>query len=652
MGKLKRNRNNRKARVNPLGEKKVGKEDQRDENTRKSKILPLINNLKSSVPNEKSMALGALTVICEDARMRKLCLREKLVPLIMEQCLNDSNDEIVVEAFGLLRNLGIEEGYDVITYYWRQNIWVALEAGLNKIEKSFKFLAENKALPDNNAGLAKKVDEKAKIQLLYDFTENILSMVLVLAGGSDSLYDNVFQRIDPVLRFVIDLINWNTPNIKTSLKLHNTLLEFIYEFSTESFEFIEKLNVFGNFNVQLLTAGPEKNLLGRGYVEGIKYQIYESEQNVPSSEKKEQVFKTLTNISHILADVDLNSIKTNFATPDNANDPITKPIEAGSGEEKMQDIDQQISGDTPEKTQAKDDIQLLEVSIDLFTSIWEFLATIEGLQPVTLGDDLVNVIFKGVYPILSELIQFDIRNNHILQLSNKILICFNNLCWLMLSSETIPSEWFEISTKLWELAIQISTNTQSLQVLKNCLNVCWAIIKTIGPAINLSPEMINGLIAKCNGMDVARGEGKDALDHFEFILSSVGFLGSSAQVISNIEITKNISDFLLSLINGFTSKEFIDGTTIISTEDKTKAYEVVIESLDLFYDIFGDAEYPYDLPVFVQGDYLSKLRALEPQVKDMYKKIDKNKFKELKSRGEETWNNMNRFIEYKASERR
>lgn len=120
MGKLKRGRKNQKARVNPIAnnsKKNFDKQEIKDENTRNSKILPLINNLKSSVPNDKTMALGAITVLCEDERMRKLLLKEKLVLIIMEQCLNDSNDEIVVESFGLLRNIGIEEGYEVTKFY-------------------------------------------------------------------------------------------------------------------------------------------------------------------------------------------------------------------------------------------------------------------------------------------------------------------------------------------------------------------------------------------------------------------------------------------------------------------------------------------------------------------------------------------------------
>ena len=65
MGKLKKGRRNQKARLNPIGTnpKASSKDEKRDENTRQSKILPLINKLKSTVANDRSMALGAITVL-------------------------------------------------------------------------------------------------------------------------------------------------------------------------------------------------------------------------------------------------------------------------------------------------------------------------------------------------------------------------------------------------------------------------------------------------------------------------------------------------------------------------------------------------------------------------------------------------------------
>lgn len=647
MGKLKRSRNNRKARLNPLGDRKPsGKDETKDDVTRKSKIVPLINNLKSSVANEKSMALGALTVICEDQRMRKICLKEKLVPAIIEQCLRDENDEIVVEALGLLRNLAIEEGYDIITYLWRQDIWAMLESGLARVATSFKYLAEDKVPADaNTVGLAKKVDDKAKVQLLYDFTENIISMVVVLASGSEDLYDQVLSRIDPILALVLELLQWNTPLVRTSLKLHNTLLDFLYEFSTELRAFLEKLSQSDVFQSLQLLFGSEKNRLGRGYIEGITYQIYETSAIEVAEDTVSQrpVRDRLEGIVNIMRGIDLVQLRQSLGATDNATHPL-QASEQKPSLDKPENIDQQISGDTPQKVQAKDDLQLLEMAIDVFTSAWEFLAN--GPVERTLTDEVVEIITKTIYPSLVELLKFDTANKSVLQLTDKILVCFNNMAWLMVTRESIPSVWFELSLQLWDVVVALSRQLESLETQKNCLNVCWAVAKAVGPAVSplITTEMVDELVAKCMAQE-------QSLHSLEFILAALGLLGTAAPRLSNVAVIKSISDFILSLMDGFTSSDFVANAQIDS-EQRSNANEIVVESLDLFFDLFADAEFAYDLPIFVEGGYLSKLRKLEPQVKEMYKRIDKKKEPHVKATAEDAWQNLTRFIQYKESERR
>lgn len=649
MGKLKRGRKNQKARVNPLANNKkktVDKQDIKDETTRNSKILPLIEKLKSSIPNEKSMALGAITVLCEDDRMRKLLMKEKLVPIIMEQCLNDSNDEIVVESFGLLRNIGIEEGYDITKYYWRSNIWTAIEAALQKIETSFKYLEESKSLPlgpstDDNKPKDKKSIDKSKTQLLFDFTENILSLIVVLASGSEDLYDSVFQKIDPVLKLIISLLNWNIPTMRTSLKLFNSLLDFIYEFASESTEFIQKLNDSPEFDLSKLvehlsTTSQSKNTLGKVYVEGIKFHLYEELGQTDDKNAASTII--LNNLISSIITIDIEKLRDNLAVVDNANQPIQK-----RAPEEMQDIDQPLGGDSKEATQAKTDIQTLEIAIDIITSIWAYISLNEEdfLAPVSLSPDLINAILKSAYPSLIELLKFEHQNNGALELLDKIIVCLNNLCWLFLSAEHIPVQWFEDSSQLWDLIISISAGNENTLIQKDCLNICWAMTKILGPEIKskVNHEMIDGLISKCDQLVKLPENNADTTITLEFILCAVGFLGCIAPVIGNTNITGQISQFLLSTAQYFTAQD----------RDIT-ACEITIECLNLIYEIFGDKSYDYDYEVFVKNDYNSKLQALEPSVKLMYKNIDKNKLRHLKVRAEETWLNLGRFIAYKESE--
>ena len=109
---------------------------------KQSKIGPLIDKLKSLVLNDKSMAIGVINVLAEDEQMRQELINNDIVLVLMQYCLNDANasEDILIESFGLLRNLIIEEGYDIIQFIWDNDIWTIVENNLNKINISFNYL--------------------------------------------------------------------------------------------------------------------------------------------------------------------------------------------------------------------------------------------------------------------------------------------------------------------------------------------------------------------------------------------------------------------------------------------------------------------------------------------------------------------------------
>lgn len=51
--------------------------------------------------------------------------------------------------------------------------------------------------------------------------------------------------------------------------------------------------------------------------------------------------------------------------------------------------------------------------------------------------------------------------------------------------------------------------------------------------------------------------------------------------------------------------------------DKTTKPSVVVEALNLLFDVYSDAEFDYDLPVFVQGGFLNNLKQLFSSVRSM-----------------------------------
>lgn len=637
MGKLRKGRRNQRGRINPVARKDgstPSKQDIKDETTRQNKIVPLIGQLSSSAPNDRSVALNAITVLSEDSRLRKLLLKERLIPVIMEQTLNDSNDELVVESFGLLRNLTIEEGYEVAKYLWRSNIWSAIESALSKVQSTLQFLASDK-----------KLDQK-RTYMFYDFVENILSLIVLIASCSQDLYESIYSKIEPVVTLTIDILNWNCQKLR-SVKLVNVALDFLYEFSSDSAEFVISLAKIPSFDLNKLAEAvnlptQESNILGKVYIEGLRFHFMEVQGNYNTT-KNDACSQVIQKLFSIISPIDLNEVKLQLSTTDNAEQPLKKPTE----DEKPRDVDVPFGGESAEKTLAKSYLQAIEISLDLLTSICELLALNEQdpLQSVSLEENVTSVLLATAYSSCLHLLKFDRENEHILKLTLKLLVAFNNMSWLFLSCSTIPVEWFNKIPDLW-LEIELSSQSDDLEIQKTTLSIMWAITKVVGPEIRekISLENVKALLLKStNIISASTSEEDDQHVTFEFLLSAVGFLGSIAQVLANVDITGEVAEFLFSLILHFIEEK--------NNFKNTKAMEIPVECLNLLYDIFGDAEYSYDEPIFVGRNYIERLEQLEPEIKSFYKKIDKKRSTELKLRAEEAWMNLPRFIEYKKSER-
>lgn len=637
MGKLKKGRRNQKKRLNPLAREGglVSKQEAKEENMRQTKIVPLISKLSSSAPNDRSVALSAITVLAEDTGMRKLLLKEKLVATVMEQTLNDSNDELVVESFGLLRNLTIEEGHDVAKFLWRSNIWAAIDSGLAKIEQSYNYLLTD----------PKKLDKK-RTYLLYDFIENVLSLIVLIASCSEELYNNVIAKMDKVVPLAVQLLHWNLANPRTD-KVFNSVLDFLYEFASDSTDFVISLANLPSFSLQKVVGASqlpahESNKLGRIYAQGLCFHFLEVKGD-DSSNKEQSCADILRSVFSTITAIDLQQLSQALAVTDNANEPIKK----SETEKKPQDIDVPFGGVPPEKVAARANLQAIDISIDLYSSICEFLAlnTEDPLEPVALSADMISLLLDLAHPTCLHLLSFDEEHDHVLHLTSKVLIAINNLCWLLLSNENVPVQWYNKIPELW-LAIETVSSTDNLECQKLSLGILWALCKFVGPEIRdkVTIDNVRGLLAKCSHLTSTLPQSEDQVESLELLISAVGFLGSVAQVIGNVEITRQISEFLFDEIVHFLQPQ--------NNMKDPKAIEIPLECLNLIYDIFGDAEFEYDLPVFVEGNYLAKLEEVEPAMKACFKQIDKKKQPELKVRAEAVWTTLGRFIEYKRSERR
>ncbi|KAI9143027.1 hypothetical protein BKA69DRAFT_1063963 [Paraphysoderma sedebokerense] len=145
----------------------------------------------------------------------------------------------------------------------------------------------------------------------------------------------------------------------------------------------------------------------------------------------------------------------------------------------------------------------------------------------------------------------------------------------------------------------------------------------------VTAHLITGLIGLYNNASVVNDEARAK------IIGILGVLGKQ-QGQECIEINKQIAHHL---------HQILTTPTLVSAQ-------IIIASLNAIFDIYSDASYDYDSPVFVSSDFLGFLKKIDGSVKKAVKMVDKRKNKGLREDMEMAWKNMRRFIQYKESERR
>lgn len=137
MGRAERVRKNKeRAKTNPIassGRSATAVDSSQHNALRQEKILPVVKDLTSVNANERTHAIKAIANLVEDEVCRKLLLREKLVQIIMEQTINDSEAEAVLWGWGALRNLAVEEGYVMCMHMYRKDILTPILVAISKV---------------------------------------------------------------------------------------------------------------------------------------------------------------------------------------------------------------------------------------------------------------------------------------------------------------------------------------------------------------------------------------------------------------------------------------------------------------------------------------------------------------------------------------
>ncbi|BGP30940.1 hypothetical protein JCM10296v2_002702 [Rhodotorula toruloides] len=124
-------------------------------------------------------------------------------------------------------------------------------------------------------------------------------------------------------------------------------------------------------------------------------------------------------------------------------------------------------------------------------------------------------------------------------------------------------------------------------------------------------------------------------------LGALGEIGRRAEVPE--QENARIGRFMLSLLP--TSRAAVVTGTVPPTVASTP--DILLQAIDSFIDLYADEDRSYDVPVFRQGQMLEDLDRSVQGVRAAIKKVDRNKFPELRARADGAMENLVAFVQYR-----
>ncbi|KAJ1969240.1 hypothetical protein IWQ62_000741 [Dispira parvispora] len=191
------------------------------------------------------------------------------------------------------------------------------------------------------------------------------------------------------------------------------------------------------------------------------------------------------------------------------------------------------------------------------------------------------------------------------------------------------------------LAEPLEYSTFQSEYLDLALTCLWSLARGMQGHLPVQADQVQALFATFQNEQVA-----PALK-----VKSVGILGAIAcRRPGYVEENRIIGQFLVHNVLENETQRLLAVATDSPKDFNPQLVETVIQALDALYDIYGDASYDYDKPVFVQHGFLGDLIKMQGSVIKLVRRIDKRKHRSLHTRAEDVLLSYPAFIQYKKEE--
>ncbi|KAF9451411.1 ARM repeat-containing protein [Macrolepiota fuliginosa MF-IS2] len=636
--------------------------------SRNAAVLPIIQKMESADTTERKWACVAVSnLIQNDPSTRRLLQGKNVVGALITR-LTDSEEEVVVEAVGALRNLCIDGGYEICAEMYNKNILTPLTTFVPKISSVLsQYLANPKAAPEN----AQK--------LVYEFADNVITVLWCLSETSNKALNAINEiNLTPFLMSFLAsreklplgpvvsaaqclyvLTDDNPPAIavvRTDASHLSCLLSIARPENIANVEAVK--NDPRLVTLSVLAAGILRNVsplppptivslvdldkdvvlpllqptiasISISEISSVAQELITQQANEPQIEKLS--LKHAPKSDHKSSvEVELEKIETRLRTVQLALEILTGACatlpdpELGPAEEEEEGDDEVL-----EEEDNEGDMEMEAEDVD-------------GDQPPvpafipTLVNPLLALIQPSAlsFPPLAAPSPHPPTTSALSAVHITALECLNNV-FLSLASSRKPEVAADVTSgakiwnDVWSALAAVGTQTglgqeRREEIWEKAVGVLWGVGNVWKGSLEPNEEQVSLLIQFCNSSSVPRVK-----------TQCIGTLECLAQRPDSIPANRVIADYLISLLPSGATPSSIDT-------------EPLIQVASALIDIYSDENMPYDVN-FRQGQYLNRLVSSVEGVRKAVRNIDRRKEggRELRVRGDEVRDNLVAFIKYR-----
>ncbi|KAA8904639.1 armadillo-type protein [Sphaerosporella brunnea] len=589
----------------------------------KSKILPTVKSLASASATDRAAAMLTCNELLRDDTCRFMLLKERIVAKLMEDLVHDSSEDVVVLAWSALCRIAREEGYDQSVNMFRKDILSRIKTVLEKLFGSIGSVVVDPSKSDANTA-----------RNFWTLTESIIGLLKCLSEESEQALDAISKM--NIVPFLMGLLR---PSINVPESIRSIVAQCLSSLTEDNDDLTSKIiEEQAHYVPQLIQLKEDKSPVIRMSACAILHNLSLAPTEIETDLIDAQLLPTLTSFIKHTAVLDFSSYNPAETSPEDqaglraaqialevvASVATSAGYELDGAEPEANPDPEFIGGveSGDEDDEMADDIAELREDMDM--------TTVEDHSDLYSGvDKILQYLLETTTPAVILLSKPTLPTS-LSHIQLRALAALNNIAWTLdaavASRSRLSSKWRNHAQTIWNVVIEpvISGNTADITLADAVTGVAWAVAKAAGGNLE-----VQGVALHKSFISLYRAATTD-----ELRTKCVGVLGCLALPEEKLEVNKDIGIFLVGLLNA---------------SPNTPA-QPAIEAMNSIMDIYSDAVFQYDRPVFVELGFLQYLETAAPKIRTLIRRIDRKKFPELRERADEAGNNLTRFIAYKKKE--